>query len=294
MNGWLRWCLVLGMALWGAQCSAEPGAAERLRTQFAALRASSAESLFEHAVYLQSSEESGSSHGDVYAMVDHPFADLREALTPASHWCAVLILHLNVQDCHADESSTPAGLKVGLGRKTEQPLSDLYWVNFSYEVAEASADHLHIVLHAASGPLGTREFRIELEAAPAEAQGRSIIHMTYGYAYGFGARLAMQTYLSTIGRDKVGFSTAGQDASGKPEYVGGMRGVLERNTVRYYLAIKSYFDARRLPQDQQAEASLKAWFDATERYPQQLHELGRSEYLEMKLRQIKRQEAPQS
>jgi hypothetical protein len=84
----------------------------------------------------------------------------------------------------------------------------------------------------------------------------------------------MQAYLGTLGSDKVGFTPKG--ASG---YVGGVRGVVERNTMRYYLAIDAFLDA---PRPEQLDRRLAAWFDATERYARQLHETERSEYLEMK------------
>jgi len=40
-----------------------------------------------------------------------------------------------------------------------------------------------------------------------------------------------------VGSDKVGFSIVGQGADGQPTLVGGVRGMLERNTMRYYLAV---------------------------------------------------------
>ncbi|MCY1186091.1 hypothetical protein D9M73_269280 [compost metagenome] len=61
------------------------------------------------------------------------------------------------------------------------------------------------------------------------------------------ARVAMQGYLATIGRDKVGFSIVGNNARGQPIHVGGTRGVIERNTMRYYLAIEAYLSALSAP-----------------------------------------------
>ena len=70
--------------------------------------------------------------------------------------------------------------------------------------------------------------------------------------------------------------------------------MLERNTLRYYLAIESYLEAQAQPRAERAEKSLQLWFDATERYAAQLHEVDRDAYLEMKRRELKRQqtEAP--
>ena len=100
-----------------------------------------------------------------------------------------------------------------------------------------------------------------------------------------GARLAMKGYLATVGSDKVGFTTSGTDAQGQPDYVGGVRGVVERNTMRYYLAIDAYLDA---PGAQNRDKRAGLWFDSTERYARQLHELDRSEYLGMKQKEFTR------
>jgi hypothetical protein len=109
--------------------------------------------------------------------------------------------------------------------------------------------------------------------------------MSYAYGFGFTARVAMNAYLSTAGSEKVGFSVDGKDADGKPTYVGGVRGLVERNTMRYYLAIDDFVAA---PAPAQLEQRLNTWFDATEHYPRQLHELDKGDYLAMKRIEAKR------
>lgn len=63
--------------------------------------------------------------------------------------------------------------------------------------------------------------------------------------------------------------------------------------MRYYLAIDSYLDA---PGPEQLEPRLAAWFDATEQYAKQLHEIEKSDYLAMKRREFQRmqQAAPEA
>jgi len=78
---------------------------------------------------------------------------------------------------------------------------------------------------------------------------------------------------------------SGQDGDGRPTYVGGVRGLVERNTMRYYLAIDDYVAA---PAPAQLEQRLDTWFDATERYPRQLHEMEKPEYLAMKRDEARR------
>ena len=61
--------------------------------------------------------------------------------------------------------------------------------------------------------------------------------------------------------------------------------------MRYYLAIEAYLGALSAPTADQTEKRLRDWFDAVERYPKQLHELERNEYLDMKRREVQRQQA---
>jgi len=296
---WLRACMVvLGLvaAVGVAQAQANAGndvngAAEALHARHAALKDKLADNAFRRPLVLESTEEAGDLKGDIYAVVEHPYATVRTALGRAASWCDILILHLNIKSCRAAEAadrSKPATVTVNVGKKYDQPIEQTYEVAFDYRVAAQSADYLQVRLNAENGPLGTKDYRIVLEAVPLEA-GRSFIHLAYSYAYGFAARVAMKGYLATIGSGKVGFSVAGKDADGKPQYVGGVRGVVERNTMRYYLAIDAYLDSLGAPKGEQQEKRLHDWFAATESYATQLHELSGDEYLTMKRSELKRQ-----
>jgi hypothetical protein len=284
MAAWAVLLLCLGSGAAWAQ-----SAPEVLRSRFAAVREQTANNIFDRPVYLQSSEATDRMRGDVFALIDHRYDDVRQALTRADRWCGVLILHLNVKYCRASGNATPQVLDVGIGRKFDQPLPDAYWVRFDYRLVSDGADYFDITLQAPSGPLSTKDYSIRVEALPI-AERRTLLHMSYGYAYGTAARWAMQVYLATIGSDKVGFSTVGKGGDGTPALVGGVRGTLERNTMRYYLAIESALGAYGLPEPQRVQKSLQDWFTATERYARQLHEMDRDAYVEMKLREVRRQQ----
>ena len=64
--------------------------------------------------------------------------------------------------------------------------------------------------------------------------------------------------LATLGRDKVGFSVVGRAADGRPVHVEGLRGAVERNTLRYYLAVESYLGALALPAGRTASSHIAA------------------------------------
>ena len=269
--------LCAAVALAGAAHAQDAAA---LHAKFDELQDKLAHNAYGRPLVLQSTQSGDHLEGEVYARVDQPYPMVQKALQGTDNWCGILILHLNVKMCHAQ----PTGLDMALGRKYDQPVDDAYKLHFDYKPAANGPDYMKTELTSGDGPLGTRDYRIAVEVAPLDAT-HTMLHMSYAYGFGFTAKVAMNAYLSTAGADKVGFSTSGKDSDGKPEYVGGVRGLVERNTMRYYLAIDDYVAA---PAPSQLEQRLATWFDATERYPRQLHELERADYLAMKRTEAKR------
>jgi hypothetical protein len=260
------------------------GGAAALRTKYQSLQSQLANNPFKRRISLESTENPSKLSGDIYAVVEQPFDRVRDGLKGAASWCDVLMLHLNTKQCLVQNEGGTTMLAVALGRKFDQPLSDAQVVKFKYQLAAAANDYLDARLSADQGPLSTRNYRIELTATPIEG-GKSFIHLSYSYAYGTAARFAMQAYLATIGSDKVGFTATGKEADGSPQYIGGVRGVVERNTMRYYLAIDSFLEYPTAPE---LDKRLASWFDATEQYAKQLHETERADYLTMKRNEYRR------
>ena len=256
-----------------------------LQARYHALQAQLADSPFQRPLVIQSTEPGDSLKGEIYAVVAHPYGVVGSALQGMDHWCDILMLHLNVKDCEARGSGADARLILAIGRRLDQPAQGTYHLDFAYRLAASTPAYLEVLLDADSGPLGTSDYRIALEAVPLDAAS-TFVHVSYSYAYGMAARLAMQSYLATIGRDKVGFSVVGRNDDGTPSYIGGVRGVAERNTMRYFLAIDAYVAAYSLPPGARPEKRLREWFASVERYPRQLHEVEREEYLSMKRTQF--------
>jgi hypothetical protein len=264
--------------------------AAALHAKFDGLHDQLANNQFQRPLVLESTQSSGDLKGEVYAVVDQPFTVVGPALQGMDHWCDLLILHLNVKNCSWAGKPPAEVLSLVVGRKFDQPLDDGYKVEFNYSTPAATADYMRVQMAAESGPLSTKNYRLALEAIPVDAKS-TFLHMSYSYSYGMAARVAMQAYLSTAGRDKVGFSITGKGADGKPMYIDGVRGVVERNTMRYYLAIDVYLASLATPPADQVEKRLQDWFAATERHPAQLHEMERDEYITMKRREVQRQQA---
>ncbi|MCZ8256362.1 MAG: hypothetical protein O9327_11940, partial [Polaromonas sp.] len=220
-----------------------------------------------------------------------PFSTVSATFKSPQRWCEMLILHINTKYCHAGSDSSPSMLKVSVGKKTSQELADAFSLQFAYRLAAASPNYLAAQLQADKGPLGTSNYRIELQAVPLPG-GKTFMHMRYSYGYGVASRLAMQGYLATVGNGKVGFTQVRQGQGPANAYVEGMRGAVERNTMRYYLAIEAYLASVEKPAAQQLELRLQHWFDATEQYPRQLHEVDKETYLVMKRAEYQRQQTP--
>ncbi len=289
-----RWHPLARLAMVFALTAGLPALAQdaaSLKARHEALRVALAGNAFQRPLVLESSEREDSLQGDIYARIDQPMALVAPALTGLDHWCEILMLHLNVKQCRAGDAKANDALQLIVGQKHDQPLDQAYRLGFAYRVAASRPDYLQVQLTADAGPLGTSGYRIVLELAALDER-RSFLHLSYSYGFGVVARVAMQAYLATIGRDKVGFSVLGRKPDGQPVYIASTRGVVERNTMRYYLAVESYLGALSLPPAQQFERRLADWHAGVERYPRQLHELDLGEYLALKRAQLRRQQAP--
>ncbi len=250
MQRWLSRFIVACLACaCGGVVSAEGSTADSaaaLHAKYTLLRDELNHSPFDRPLHLESAETSDQLKGEVHALVSYPFPAVSAALKGANRWCDIL--------------------------------------KFDYRVAAEAPDYFRLVLNADTGPFGTRNYRIVLEAVPVDRE-RTFLHMSYGYGYGVPAKIAMQTYLRTAGSQKVGFTVTERRADGQPVRVDGLRGALERNVMRYYLAIDAYLAASAAPPQDQLEERLRDWFESTERYALQLHEVDQNEYLEMKRRE---------
>lgn len=203
----LRLALLLALlAGWAnAHAYAGPGA---LRARYDELRDELRHNAFGRALHVDSSERGDMLKGDVYAVLEHPFAKVSGALAQPDDWCDVLLLPFNTKYCRAAERNNGAAmLQVRIGRKYDQPVEDAYRLDFVLQPVAARADYFESRLAAATGPVGTRDYRITVSAVPLDGQ-RTFMHFSYSYAYGIAGRLAMQGYLATAGADKVAASSA--------------------------------------------------------------------------------------
>jgi hypothetical protein len=268
-----RWLAGAGaaclLAFTTLQAQADAGA---LKARHAELREQMRNNSYGRHLHIDSTEGSNTLQGDVYAVIDHPYEKVKDALQDPNAWCDIMLLPFNTKACQAGEGR----LSVRIGRKYNQPADQAYPIDFAFSNVAGGANYLETRLTAAQGPVGTRDYRIQVKAVPAEG-GRTFLHMSYAYGFGNMGRMAMQAYLSTAGADKVGFTS------------NGVRGAVERNAMRYYLAIDSYLDTMDVAGGDRVDKRINHWFTATERYPKQLREMDRNTYVTMKRQEYGRQ-----
>jgi len=259
---------------------AEGGAArsgKALLVKYTAVSPNLQKNQFSAPIYLESSESQGSQKVDMYGIFNYPFDTITAALQSPVNWCDITSLHINIKACTASKTADHWLLTIYSGRKYYQAPADAYPLKLLFRIVAQQPDYLDISLAADEGPLGTKDHRIWLEAVPLDRES-TFVHFSYAYRHGALANMAIKAYFATLARDKVGFSsTAGKN--GNPVSIGGVRGAVERNTMRYYLALQAYLDTLKFPENQRFEQRLSRWYDLSARYPRQLKEVDKLEYL---------------
>jgi hypothetical protein len=232
-------------------------------------------------LFLESFARDNRVHVDVYGIFDYPFSSIKNVLGVPANWCDIVSLHPNVKACTYRELPASWQLTFYIGRKFYQPPEDARQVIYLYREVDKKPGYLDIILSAEAGPFGTKDHRMRFEALPLEGE-RTFVHVSYTYSDSAALRLTEKVYFATLGRGKVGFTVTGTDRDGKPVYISGSRGAIERNAVRYYLAIQSFLNTLSYPEESRFSMRTSDWCDLTLRYKKQLFELEKKDYLTIK------------
>ena len=232
-------------------------------------------------VYISSSDENNTMTGNIYGVIDYPYAGLVKAIKPPASWCDIAPQHLNIKACTYQVINHQCQLTFYTGRKFYEKADDVYQLTYQFHISEQLEDFIHLQLLADDGPAGTSHYRLNIKAIPLD-KDRSFIQFSYSYQYNFITSMGMSTYLATLGRGKLGFTIIGNNAQAEPVYIEGVRGIIERNAVRYYLAIKSYLATLHMAAEQRFTARITNWFELTEQYHKQLYEMDKTDYLTYK------------
>jgi hypothetical protein len=226
----------------------------------------------------------GRLNGHISLELDQPHALVTDMLRRGSAWCEVAPLHLNVKACTHQTRDGATRLSFYGGRRHYQPPESARRHVYDIRVLSHNPDYFRAVLTPDPANADARHNRITVESFPL-GNGRTFVHIEYSLRFSAWMRLAANGYFATLGRNKIGFSSAGTDRNGRPVPVRGLAGALERNAVRYYLALQTYFHTRDTPAAGRLERQLGHWFDLTEQYAAQLREMDRADYLSAKRRE---------
>lgn len=236
---------------------------------------------YEIPIYIDSNVTKSSMRGDIFGILYHSFKTVSGTLKTLDNWCAIMPQHINIKACTYQHANNKCHLTFYTGRKFYQKADDVYRLNYNFKVTSLNSNYFSVSLKAKNGPLDTTDYNIQVEAIPLTDES-TFIHLSYDYSYGLWTRMGMSTYLATLGRDKVGFTIEKNDKNNKPVYVQGIRGIIERNAMRYYFAIQSHLKSLPESIDMRFETRIKYWFDLTEKYAKQLYEMDRNDYLKYK------------
>ena len=235
-------------------------------------------------LFLDSFEREDRVTVDAYGVFQYPFSTIANVLKVPANWCDIVSLTPNIKACTHRELQSEWLLTFYLGRKVYQtPEEAQYQAVYRYRNVEQQQGYLDILLTADAGPYGTKDHTMRFEAAPLDGK-RTFVRVSYSYSDSVALRLASKLYFATLGWGKTGFTVTGTDTKGQPVYIGGPRGAIERNAVRYYFAIQSFMNSLRYPENSRFSKRTSEWYDLTTRYSQ-LRDLDQKDYLSFKAKE---------
>ncbi|MES2484155.1 MAG: hypothetical protein V4609_19370 [Pseudomonadota bacterium] len=267
------------------------GDAASLRARYGEVRNALRDNGLRHPLTIESVESGDTLRGKVSAVLEHPYETVRVALRDPANWCDLMVLPFNNKYCRVTQGAGGPVLAMRIGRRHDQPPEQAFALDFAFRKVSDAPDYFESQLQADVGPLGTRDYRIVVSAIALDSR-RTFFELDYAYSFGVTGRTMMKVYLATAGARRVGFTVVGRTSDGQPQYIGGVRGAVERSAMRHYLAVDAYLDSLALPPERRIEARIGQWFDASEAYPRQLHEMEREVYLNLKRQDIERQRRP--
>ena len=275
-------CLLLGICPLHAASLSE---GHVLQKTYTALEAQLQSSPLKRPALIASAESVDAVSGDLHAVMEQSLEALKSMATNPRRWCEVILLLSNTKACQVEGGSLEPKLSVLASSSKGQSAAGATTSLFQLSVPTDTPEYLNVMMLADSGPMGTRQLRLQLGAI-ALTPARSFLHLHYSYNTSWMGHMAMQTYLQTLGRGKTGF-TAVDSAESASTFIGGARGVIERNTMRYFLGLECSLATHGPESAARFQAMASCWYDEVERYPQQLHEMSRSDYLGMKAAEYK-------
>jgi len=216
-------------------------------------------------------------------LMPYSYTEVASVLSQPQSYCEFLPLMFNVKSCIVAEQSPQTQIRYYVAGKHYNPPLTSFRINSIYRLLQYKGDFLSVNLESDEDSLGSSQYRVELRAIP--YNGQTLISVNSLYAPGRLTRMATYTYINVFARNKPGFTLVKQEGDAKPSPITGFPAIIERSSVRAYLALKSLLTNRYLRPEQQFEARLQTWYDLNSPYDKQLYELDRNQYLDIKRRE---------
>jgi hypothetical protein len=283
---WISLCLLFIVVISGPDIGLCEN--ENLDILYEKFKNKTGNALLEVPLVVETHEEKSHSRCCVYGLIEEDFIKFKEVLSKTENWCDILLLHPNTKACIVSRKNHQEALTLYSGRKYYAPPEEGIQLVLNFSVKENTARLLDIRLAGEKGPLNTENYEIRIKAIPVDT-GQTFLVLNYGYDYGLAFKVALKSYLATIGRRKVGFTVIGNEKNGEPIYAGGSQGLIERNSVRYFFSIHAYLKTMDFSKDTRFEKSISLYYDFVNQYPKQLYELDKNDYTANKIKEYNNQ-----
>ena len=267
---------------WGIE-----GGLPRLSGRYPELQEAARRGPFGLPLQVHSEERETLVSADIHGIIDQPFRALAATFTEPGGWCDFLVLNPNIKTCTFRREAQETFLTLYIGSKSYRAPESATEQVYRFLVRVRQPEYAAISLTAPQGMLGTTAHRFEFEAG--SVAGKTVVALSSSFEPSMLSKLLTGIYLSTLGRERIGFSRAATEPGVPAGYVRGVKGMIERNVMRYYLALKAFLDAGDLPAGRQFEARASLAYDLMDLYPAQLRQMDKSEYLDIKFREHRNQ-----
>ena len=196
---------------------------------------------------------------------------IRGALESAATWCRVSLLVPDVRGCQVNEGEQTV-ITLSLRSGGTEAVREIEHV---LRVDNMDPQLIHVVFRADRAAMGVREAGLSVVAR----QGTTGVELEleYGLRPSIRSRLATSAYLAGKADNRPGISYS-TSSDGTREYVTGLRALIERNAMRYFLALLATLETNNLA------STIDAWYDMASRYKADLPEQNKEEYTESRHR----------
>jgi len=237
-------------------------------------------------IYLKTIQKDKVLNVSLLGLIPFKFQDVSGVLARPASYCDFLPLMFNVKSCVITEFNPVARIKFYVaGKHYTSPLAS-YRIHAVFRLVDRTSEKIRIRLESEEDSAGKTGYDVDLVAIPLE--GQTLLSLKSRYAPGRVTRMATNTYVNVFAHDKPGFTEI-LAPDGKKKLITGFPAVIERSSVRAYLALKAYMLNYHLPPAKRFEACLSTWYDLNRPYKKQLYELDREDYLQIKRREHQNQ-----